>query len=194
MATIYRIECVVTGKSYVGACLCSTRERWNAHCGSARRGSKDPLHAAIRKHGKVSFKRFIIERDLPEDVKVLAKLEAQYIDDRDTLFPNGYNRRKGGGTFRHTYETKRKMSEARKRWMAKPENRKRLSRSLRKYKNSAEGRATMVRAATESWTTRRKNYTQVEISETAFNAAMKRDNPSNGRKGWATRRGNYTQE
>lgn len=52
---VYKITNELNGHSYVGFTSQPMNKRFSAHKGSARRGSKWPLHAAIRKYGKDNF-------------------------------------------------------------------------------------------------------------------------------------------
>jgi len=52
---IYKITNELNGHSYVGFTSQPMNRRFRAHKGSARRGSKWPLHNAIRKYGEDNF-------------------------------------------------------------------------------------------------------------------------------------------
>lgn len=190
MAVLYRVDCEPTGKSYIGVCLRSVRQRWLAHCSDARRGSNFPLHVDIRVYGGSAFRCYALRSGLPEDLELLMCLELRFIEKHNTLVPHGYNKRAGGGTRRHSEETKRKMSQRRKEWMSDSDNLKRLSESIRKRKNSVEGKQQMCEAGSRSWKTRRERYTPEQISEHMSSGHVSRDRSESVRRGWITRKRN----
>jgi len=111
---IYKITNQINGKIYIGKTESSIEKRLKGHHESAKRGSKYYFHSAIRKHG---IENFIIEEiDSAEDSTRLLQLEQFYIKRENSIDPQvGYNMTLGGlGTagYKHTEETKKKLSEA----------------------------------------------------------------------------------
>jgi group I intron endonuclease len=96
MIGIYKITNKITGKSYIGQSI-NTSKRikehfWKATC------SKDVsfnsiLHQAIRKYGAENFEIEILKECTVEE---LDELEKHYIKMYDTISPNGYNILEGG--------------------------------------------------------------------------------------------------
>lgn len=70
-------------KDHVSEAMCNTKKK---QCSF--------LNNSIRKHGEENFKVELLERCLPVDAN---DLEAKYILDLGTLYPNGYNLSTGGG-------------------------------------------------------------------------------------------------
>lgn len=82
---VYKIENLVNGKVYIGQSI-HIEKRWMEHCQS----SSDSLIAqAIKKYGKHSFSFQILEET--NDIAALNQLEANYIQQYNSLAPNGYN-------------------------------------------------------------------------------------------------------
>jgi len=111
---IYKITNQINGKIYIDKTESSIEKRLKGHHESAKRGSKYYFHCAIRKYG---IENFIIEEiDSAEDSTRLLQLEQFYIKRENSIDPQvGYNMTLGGlGTagYKHTEETKKKLSEA----------------------------------------------------------------------------------
>lgn len=100
-------------KKYIGITCQNPKKRWD--CGRGYINNKH-FYSAIQKYGWDGFEHIIIKSDMPEEcAKTLEKL---LIKQYDTTNPNrGYNISSGGeGTsgYKHSAESKRKMSENRK--------------------------------------------------------------------------------
>ena len=93
---VYLLECVPTGKKYVGKTVQSSHARWREHRTEARIGRKDtPLLRAIREHGTDAF----IVTDLcgADCQKRLSDRERMWIRKLGTDDPErGYNVCTGG--------------------------------------------------------------------------------------------------
>lgn len=86
---VYITTNLINGKQYVGDH--STDNLDDGYLGSGRY-----LAAAVKKYGKENFKLEILEQSF-ERSKVF-KLQEKYINQFNTLTPNGYNIHKTGGT------------------------------------------------------------------------------------------------
>lgn len=111
---IYKIECTVNGKVYIGQSN-NIKKRWAEHRRELNNNShvNKHLQAAYNKYGADSFIWEIIE-EFEEDE--LDNREIYYIEKYDS-FNNGYNSTEGGCGIRgweHTEEAKRKIGEAMK--------------------------------------------------------------------------------
>jgi group I intron endonuclease len=98
-----------SGKSYIGQTIYGIQNRWRDHLYDAFNPKKNHcklLNKAIRKYGKDSFEVECLEECNKED---LDKREAHYINNLNTLKPNGYNLKSGGSSSKHTEETKAKI-------------------------------------------------------------------------------------
>lgn len=112
---IYLITCLPNAKKYVGQ-HCTTNHiiRWKQHLSSARNGSLDYIHNAIRKYGADNF---TVERLCICHLEALGRLEAYYAEQYGCymwdLAP-GYNMVWCGDNFwlgmKHTPATRAKMS------------------------------------------------------------------------------------
>jgi len=65
------------------------------------------LNSAIKKYGCCNFNLEIIDYC---ELDQADELETKYITEYDSLYPNGYNLKKGGKTFRHCDESKKRVS------------------------------------------------------------------------------------
>lgn len=118
---IYVITNNVNGKQYVGQAVSyspngrewGSHRRWSAHLKNARNGKCECrlLESAICKYGEDAFK---VEDILACSIQELNEYEKRYIQEYNTLVPNGYNLMTGGGNGRrHAKETRERMSSTR---------------------------------------------------------------------------------
>lgn len=91
---IYLVQNLVNGKKYVGLTTGSIAARWKSHCKSDNGCSA--LANAIAKHGANSFS--ISELDVAYTHAQLNEMERQYVLLHQSLVPNGYNIKEGGGS------------------------------------------------------------------------------------------------
>lgn len=86
---IYCVENIVNGKRYIGQTKNSLKQRWRVHClkGYA-------LYHSIQKYGKENFKIYEIEKC--NNIKHLNEREEIWIQELNTMSPNGYNLQDGG--------------------------------------------------------------------------------------------------
>lgn len=124
---IYKITNTNTNKIYVGQTVSHIlnhgkyrpyghKRRFNCHVSEAFSKKKKQcwyLNNSIKKHGKESFKVEIIEKCSINDAD---KLETKYIMKLNSLYPNGYNIKCGGKTFRHTQDSRKKVSDGVKKY------------------------------------------------------------------------------
>ena len=118
---IYKHTCTVSRKSYIGKSI-DPNHRWRGHQSDAKNGSKYHFHNAIRKYGAENFVMEILYVTI--FLGDIYEKEIQFISKYDT-YKNGYNMTHGGEHppswkgRKHSSNTKRKISEARKN--SKPE-------------------------------------------------------------------------
>lgn len=148
------------GKSYHGITTQSINRRMTGHRTWAKKGSKYPLHAAIRKYGFDAFKLEVLSESKDRDE--LHRLEVAAIARDDTFAPNGYNLTVGGdGTSGHVVSDqhrlaigarmkgcwldvefaemkRRESSERAKRLNADPEHKAKLQAASRAYWSNPE--------------------------------------------------------
>jgi group I intron endonuclease len=110
MGYIYTIKNKTDNKIYVGQTIRDVEERWKDHL---KKGSNCRyLKSAINKYGvdNFEFKLVCITFD-----NQLDDMEIKYIEQYNSLVPNGYNLRLGGNSGRHNAETKQKISDTLKK-------------------------------------------------------------------------------
>lgn len=144
---IYKATNKINGKAYVGQTVFSLENRRDRHIREAlNRKDNCYFHRAIRKYGIEKFDWEILqERDTIED---LNRLEMYYIGLYDT-FEKGYNLTLGGkGSigFKHTKESRKKMSEVRIGMKPSEGAKKKISESLIGRKFSEETKRKMSKA------------------------------------------------
>lgn len=85
---IYMIEHRESGKRYIGRSV-DIEMRWHQHRSDAKNHrTNNPVHNAIRKHGRDAFNWKIL---VTAPARLQAILEAQFILDWKTMKPSGYN-------------------------------------------------------------------------------------------------------
>ena len=120
---IYLIKNKENNKCYIGQAVCFTGSnnnrwgtlgRWKSHIREALKPNKDHcvlLNNAIRKYGENSFE---ISTLIKCTIDELDKYELDFIKLYNTLTPNGYNLKEGGGKSKNSPETIQKMIESHK--------------------------------------------------------------------------------
>lgn len=107
MGYIYKIINTETNMVYIGQTINNIDKRFKDHC---KKGSNCRyLRNAIEKYGKDKFSIELLCTCPDEE---LDRIEQKYIEEYNTLVPNGYNLREGGNTTRHSAETKEKISKS----------------------------------------------------------------------------------
>ena len=109
---VYKATNKINGKMYIGQTVGSLDARISRHISDALLERYDMyFHNAVRKHGKENFDWKIIAEC--NSLEELNKAEIEMIEKYNT-FGNGYNLTKGGegsSGFKHSEETKQKLSE-----------------------------------------------------------------------------------
>ena len=119
---IYKATCIITNKSYIGQAKkhqgkfdnkWGYEKRWNSHIKEALKSKSDHcsyLNNAIRKYG---YKNFTLELVDEADTKeLLDELEKKYIQQFNTMVPDGYNLDSGGNKgYIVSEQTKLKISK-----------------------------------------------------------------------------------
>ncbi len=102
---IYKTTNTITGKSYIGSHLCRKPSYIKTYLGSGT-----AIKDAVKKYGKENFSKEILEYFEHDNPRIL---ETKYINQYNTLVPNGYNISKFGGTGLITQEVRDKLSKGR---------------------------------------------------------------------------------
>jgi group I intron endonuclease len=169
---IYQITCLSNGKIYIGSSV-SIEKRWNEHRSDLRRNKHHSqyLQRTWNKYGEESFAFEFIEE---VEAELLLEREQHYLD---TLRPwerdIGFNScRIAGNTlgFKHSEESKRKMSKSRK-------GRKHTEETKRKMSEAHKGRAF-------SEETRRKMSDSAKGKIVSEETRQKMSESQKGRKAW----------
>ena len=107
--------CLITGKGYVGLSRSSKNEetrkrinthekllynRWKGHILQSNYNPKDYFHYAIRKYGPDNYQGIILKEfsasSIEDIIIILDEAEQKFIEEKNTLAPNGYNLQTGG--------------------------------------------------------------------------------------------------
>ena len=118
----YKIINLTTNKIYIGQAVShilnhkkyrpyGMEGRFRCHISEAYSNKKNQskyLNNAIKKYGPNDFKLELITYC---EIKEADQIEQKYIKEYNSLFPNGYNLNTGGNVFRHTTESKKRVSQ-----------------------------------------------------------------------------------
>lgn len=132
LVAMYRYICLITMMEYVGQAI-DFDERHRKHMNNSKNNIQYKIDQAIRQFGIENFHIEIIEYVLDA---IADNREAFWIEELGTIYPNGYNVRPGGATYRgwnHTEETIEKISGENNHGYGKPrpqEVKDRISASL----------------------------------------------------------------
>ena len=121
LGVIYVARNRVNGKLYVGQTTKKLYKRKCDHVNDAERGYGHVFHAAIKKYGKDAFEWDTLQ--ICYGRNCLNEAEKWWIRNLRSMVPNGYNLTTGGEGALDSEETKKRKSEAFKRWST-PEQRK----------------------------------------------------------------------
>jgi group I intron endonuclease len=112
---IYKIDCEVSGKSYIGKTIQSLKMRIQQHRG-INKNSCRALSQAIQEHGWDNFKVSTIWEG---NASKLGEMERKLISEHQTMEPDGYNIREGGGRSERVSDTSRKLMIEKQREISK---------------------------------------------------------------------------
>jgi len=127
---IYKIVNTLNGKVYIGQTTQDPYKRKSNHLCELKNNKHNNSHLqnAFNKYGKSNFKFTVLKYATSK--RVLDKLEEDYINSYDCLNDkNGYNIRRGGANGKHSEETCKKISKARKGKKASLKARKNMSKA-----------------------------------------------------------------
>lgn len=128
--SLYSITNIINSKQYIGFTKQFPEKRFKQHC----KFEKSVISKAIQKYGQENFKFEVILQGLNKDD--ILYMEIHFINEYNTLSPNGYNLTTGGEHFEHTDETKLKMSKSALGRKVLNETKLKISNSLKnKYTN-----------------------------------------------------------
>jgi hypothetical protein len=140
---IYMWGCLITGQGYVGLSrsskdevirkLLNTHEkllhnRWKGHILQSNYNPKDYFHYAIRKYGHENFHGIILAEfragSIEEIKKLVDEAEQKFINEHNTIAPNGYNLQPGGFSPSFHPDTCHKMRRKKQAFLSTEEGRK----------------------------------------------------------------------
>jgi group I intron endonuclease len=122
---LYKVDCAVSGKSYIGQTCSSLEHRWSQHRSNARKSNARGcavLQAAIRKYGEAALTVTALATCHTQDQA--NAIEVHLIAQHGTQVPGGYNIEAGGGAAPRSAATRAKISAAhtgsKKPWLCGP--------------------------------------------------------------------------
>lgn len=151
----YKITCSINGKGYIGIASNGVNTRFAQHTHDAKKGASTPLHAAIRKYGVDNFTVEVLGKTTNWDEICLIEREMILVHDTLTQNGRGYNVSTGGeGPFgvKRSKETRKKLSEITKKWLAKdPDRIQNLIEAGRKQMADPDQRELSRKGAKDAW-------------------------------------------
>jgi group I intron endonuclease len=114
---IYKITNKINGKFYIGQTINNFKRRYDSDNWWKCKRMSLYLKNAVNKYGNENFQVEILEKDI-KDEETLNEREIFYIENLNSVYPNGYNLMCGGcsNTKRtHSLDTREKISNAAKR-------------------------------------------------------------------------------
>lgn len=165
VSLVYRVTCVPTGKLYFGVTRNSLQRRKRRHYHSVKNGSQCLFHKALRKYDPDSFLWEVVEEHGDRELAYAQEIEliAEY---RTNTVDRGYNGTGGGEGalgFRHSAETKAKLSQIVKDWFAADPSRRERVRLSRQGKQTSFGTRIKMSEARRGQT--RSDAFRVKMSE-----------------------------
>jgi group I intron endonuclease len=134
---IYKITNTINNKIYIGQTIQSLEKRWKRHTWlSTLNRNAMAITNALRKYGVENFKIEIIYT--ATNIDELNEKEIEFINEYNSLSPNGYNLTSGGKNSPKSEEIKMKISLSTKGKYVSTETRKKLSESHRGFVVSEE--------------------------------------------------------
>jgi group I intron endonuclease len=94
--SIYKATSITTKKNYIGFCTDLNHRRRTHKYAALVKNKTTPFYQAIRQYGWEDFAWEVIYCSLDKD-HTLQEMEPHFIHKYNSLFPSGYNARKGGG-------------------------------------------------------------------------------------------------
>jgi len=147
---IYIITCKITNLCYIGQTTQHVNKRFEQHMNKS--SCCRLLKMDVSEYGRYNFD---IKTIWEGDVNELNRREREFIDEYNTMYPNGYNLRQGGGKHEKVSEESIKLMILKQRQIRLSKTGGKLG-SIRKNKSKIDGRIT-------SWTVRACHKGKVRI-------------------------------
>jgi group I intron endonuclease len=149
---VYRITNKISGKCYIGQTVGPLKDRWKSH---QRVNGCTAISRAIQKHGVSSFTIDII--GTYQNQQDLDNAEIYFIDLYNSLSPDGYNLKSGGGAVgKMSEESKLKMSELKKGKVSPRKGTKNSPETRAKLSAALKGKVPWIKGKKHSEETRQK--------------------------------------
>lgn len=104
--SLYKITNLLNNKKYIGVTNRNPKERFSEH----KRNKKSFIGKAIQANGAENFSFEVLLTNIPDSD--ISRLECKYIEQYNTLLPNGYNADLGGVEYhKHSNYIKKDISE-----------------------------------------------------------------------------------
>jgi group I intron endonuclease len=132
---IYKITCKPTGMAYVGQTIQGLSKRIKQH--REQRSYCRCLSEAIKEH---NWSNFEVETLWQGNSKLLSDMEVKFIEEYNTMAPNGYNLREGGGKSEKVSEDSRQLMIEKQREISL--RRGGLLGTIKEIKSKVDGRTT----------------------------------------------------
>ena len=132
---IYKVTCKPTGMAYVGQTVQGLNKRMKQH--REKRSYCRCLSEAIKEYG---WDNFEVETLWEGNSKLLSDMENKFIAEHNTMAPNGYNLREGGGKSEKVSEDSRQLMIEKQREISL--RRGGLLGTIREIKSKVDGRTT----------------------------------------------------
>ena len=132
---IYKITCKPTGMAYVGQTVQGLNKRMKQH--REQRSYCRCLSEAIKEH---NWSNFEVETLWEGNSNLLNDMENKFIAEHNTMAPNGYNLREGGGKSEKVSEVSRQLMIEKQREISL--RRGGLLGTIREIKSKVDGRTT----------------------------------------------------
>lgn len=135
--SIYKATNKNTGKSYIGFSS-DWKSRKRLHKYNSNKNERNYIfYNSIRKHGFDAFQWEVLYQSKDKE-HILGTMENHFIELYNTLAPNGYNMKVGGGGGTLTEDAKKKIGEKRKGMVFSDEHKKNLSDSHKGLSHTKE--------------------------------------------------------
>jgi len=188
---IYTWVCQKNGKGYVGLSRSSSIEktrkrintpdkllynRWKGHILQSNYNPKDCFHFAIRKYGHENFHGKIIKEfcagSIEEIKKLVDEAEQYYIEENNTLVPNGYNLQKGGFSPLFHPDTCIKMQRKKQAFLNKEEGREWIQKCIERQLSHFQTKKGLEQAKKHSECIKEKYETNPDIKTNISNSLL----------------------
>jgi hypothetical protein len=158
---VYLVRNRISGKCYVGQTIHTLGTRWADHRAKAKRGSRCPLHASIRKHGEEAFEVDVLEQVTREE---LDAAEVRWAIKMNAFVPNGYTLKAGGGnSTRISDQLRQQLSRETTNQWSDRDSRRNLQAAIRIARADPAVKKRVASGAIRGWSTSGRRAVWPEI-------------------------------